>query len=155
MHQYWFVWWMCVLFLGLVNIFKPTVTASHSQRRKVQLRRQWDGTEDNSPITPSLLHKTHSDHVECIDHSYWREITVHQIIIITWYFLPPIFFVKVLRRYWQLPSLCWSCCDCLSEDQREVFKFDNALSTRPANTSSNLLLLSKPTWKLEQKLTFF
>ena len=110
MYQYWFVWWMrvCVLFLCLEDMFKPTATASHSHRRKVQLRRQWDGTEDNSPITPSLLHKTHTDDMECIDHSYWREITVHHLIIIITRFFLPIFFVKVLRRYWQsLLELLW------------------------------------------------
>ena len=51
-----------------VQTNRHSLIASHSHRRKVQLRRQWDGTEDNSP--PSYTrHKTHTDDVECIDHS--------------------------------------------------------------------------------------
>ena len=57
--------WECLLLLCFLDMFKPTVSliASRSHRRKVQLRRQWDGTEDNSPITaPSLPHQAQNTH---------------------------------------------------------------------------------------------
>ena len=153
MYQYWFVWWMrvCVLFLCLEDMFKPTATASHSHRRKVQLRRQWDGTEDNSPITPSLLHKTHTDDMECIDHSYWREITVHHLIIIITRFFSPYFlcesFEKILTVSVGVVVTVW----VKISGKFSSLTMRSVLSARPPNTSSNLLLLSKPTWKLEHR----
>lgn len=144
-------------------MLKPTVIASHSHnRRKVQLQRQWDGTEANSPITPSppsyTGHKTHTDDMECIDHSYWRENYCpsdhHHPVVFSSNFS--------LWKFWGDSDSCRVSVGVVVTVWVKISgKFSSltmrplALSARLTNTSSNLLLPSKPTWKLEQKLTFF
>ena len=102
-------------------------------------------------------HKTHTDDMECIDHSYWREITVHQIII-TRYFLAIFLcesFEKIVTVAGSLLELLW-LFDWRSAGSFQVWQCSLSHSVLClTNTSSNLLVPSKPTWKLEQKLTFF
>ena len=155
MHEYWFVFDGCVCVVPRLGRYFQTNRRSVTftwEKGAITAPMRWNRGQlphDTLPPTQNTLWSCGVYRSLLLAGNYGSSDHHHHSLF------SPIFFVKVLRRYWQLPSLCWSCCDCLSEDQREVFKFDNVLSTRPANTSSNLLLLSKPTWKLEQKLTFF
>ena len=138
-----------------VQTNRHSLIASHSHRRKVQLRRQWDGTEDNSPPTSGTKHTLMIWSVS-ITH-YWREITVHQIII-TRYFLSIFLcesFEKIVTVAGSLLELLW-LFDWRSAGSFQVWQCSLSHSVLClTNTSSNLLVPSKPTWKLEQKLTFF
>ena len=163
--MYWFVWWMRVCVVPLlprhVQTNRHSLTASHSHRRKVQLRRQWDGTEDNSPITPPPFytrHKTHDDDVECIDHALLAGnycSSDHHHSLFSRYFS--------LWKFWEDSDSCRVSVGVVVTVWLKISGKFSSLTMRSlshsvlclTNTSSNLLVPSKPTWKLEQKLTFF
>ena len=147
--------WIVPLLPSQTN--RHSLIASRSHRRKVQLRRQWDGTEDNSP--PSYTrHKTHTDDMECIDHALLAGnycSSDHHHSLFSRYFS--------LWKFWEDSDSCRVSVGVVVTVWLKIsgkFSSLTMLSLSHSvlcltNTSSNLLVPSKPTWKLEQKLTFF
>ena len=157
--MYWFVWWIRVCVVPLFQANRHSLIASHSHRRKVQLRRQWDGTEDNSPITPpSLPHQAQNTH-------WWYG--VYWSLLLAGNYCSSDHHHSLFSRYFSLWKF-WEDSDSCRVSVGVVvtvwLKISGKFSSLTmlshsvlclTNTSSNLLVPSKPTWKLEQKLTFF